>query len=186
MNELEFLAAVPLYRAAWVRKVRSRLTRRNKIGAAESAQDIVQQAIAELTAFDAQRGAPRYEALQGPADITKRIEYRLRDFLDHDRVEALLEIEEGDDREAHRFKRGKTTTAWVMTETDEYLRQVDIKDALNALTHEQRYVAAMVLVEGHTEEDVAVRLRVGRKKVRGLLEKAKAQLRDLLSDYGGA
>lgn len=185
MTELEFLAAVPLYRAAWVRKVRSRLTRRNKIGADESAHDIVQATIAELSAFDAQRGAFRYEVINGPADITKRIEYRLRDFLDHDRAEALLEVEEGDDREAHRFKRGKTTTAWVMTETEDYQRHLDIKNALASLSHRHRYVAAMVLVEGHTQVEVAVRLDVTQQMVDKLLDQAKAHLREHLSGYGG-
>jgi RNA polymerase sigma factor (sigma-70 family) len=178
MTELEYLAAVGEFRAAWIRQAKGLLDEH-----ADAAEDIVQTTITELSEFDPDKARYRYEST-GLSDITRRVEYRVRNFLARDAEAAQSVTEEGDDTESVRFKRGKVTVAWVMGGTEDYQRHLDMRAALAALPHQQRYVAAMVWVEGLTMEEVGLKLCVNKMKVSRILEQAKKSLRARLAAYG--
>jgi RNA polymerase sigma factor (sigma-70 family) len=179
MTAAEFMSAVNDYRAVWIRQAKGLLGDHR-----DAAEDVVQALIAELSAFNADKAVYRYEPL-GHSDITRLVEYRVTNFLNREAEDAQATPEDGDDSEAGRFKRGNVTISWVMESTEAYQQQLDIRAALAELPHRQRYVAAMVLVEGHTMEEVGVRLGVNKMKVSRILEQAKEALRDSLSAYGG-
>lgn len=179
MTRGDFLAAVQEHRPAWIRQAKGLLDEH-----ADAAEDIVQTAITELSSFDPERAIYRYEAI-GASDITRRVEYRVRDFLGRDAEGPSPTTEDGDDTEALRFRRGNVTVAWVMESTEAYQQHLDMRRALAALPHQQRYVAAMIWVEGHTMEEVGVRLGINKMQVSRILERAKASLREQLAAYGG-
>jgi RNA polymerase sigma factor (sigma-70 family) len=179
MTREEFLQAVSEYRGAWVRQAKGLLQ-----GHYAAAEDVVQSLIAEMSAFHDERGECRYASM-GLSDVSRLVEYRVCNFLKRDAEDAQPTTEEGDDTESVRFKRGKVTVAWVMEGTEAYQQHVDIKEALASLPHEQRYVAAMVWVEGHTVREVGAMLDLSHVMVLKILAQAKEALRERLSAYGG-